>query len=106
MMSTLVHYHTNMPADTKSPMAPLAIKYHTLCWGNDFATNGREYFRQHNARVRSLGEGRRFLEWEPKDGWAPLCEFLGAPVPDRPFPRADDWVQYKKDVSAQTLPQS
>lgn len=89
-------------------MAPLAIKYHSLCWDNDFPTNGRDYFRKHNDRVRSLGKGRRFLEWDAKDGWAPLCEFLGTPVPDCPFPRADDWVSYKKLVksSAQPQPQS
>lgn len=105
MMSTLVHYHTNMPADSMSPMAPLATKYHSLCWGNDFATHGRDYFRRHNDKVRSLGKGRRFLEFDPMDGWALICGFLGTPVPDRPFPRTDDWVQYKKLVSAQPQPQ-
>lgn len=24
------------------------------------------------------------------DGWEPLCKFLGVPVPDEPFPRAND----------------
>lgn len=23
------------------------------------------------------------------EGWAPLCAFLGKPVPDRPFPRSN-----------------
>ena len=23
-------------------------------------------------------------------GWEPLCEFLGLPVPDEPFPRVND----------------
>ncbi|KAL2272102.1 hypothetical protein FJTKL_08325 [Diaporthe vaccinii] len=105
MMSTLGHYHTNMPADSTSPMAPLATKYHSLCWGSDFATNGRDYFRRHNDKVRSLGKGRRFLGWDPRDGWEPLCGFLGTPVPDRPFPRADDWVQYKRLASALPQPQ-
>ncbi|KAL1860260.1 hypothetical protein Daus18300_009314 [Diaporthe australafricana] len=104
MMSTLVHHHANMPADSTSPMAPLATKYHTLCWDNDFPANGRDFFRKHNDRVRGLGKGRRFLEWDAKDGWTSLCGFLGTPVPDCPFPRADDWVDYKKLVSAQ--PQS
>lgn len=25
-----------------------------------------------------------------KEGWAPLCAFLRKPVPDEPFPRAND----------------
>lgn len=24
------------------------------------------------------------------EGWGPLCKFLGVPVPDEPFPRAND----------------
>ncbi|WP_344588545.1 sulfotransferase [Actinomadura vinacea] len=28
----------------------------------------------------------RLLVLEVKDGWAPLCAFLGLPVPDEPFP--------------------
>ena len=27
---------------------------------------------------------------ELKDGWAPLCKILNKPVPDAPFPRAND----------------
>ena len=26
------------------------------------------------------------LVWNVKEGWAPLCEFLGKPVPDCPLP--------------------
>lgn len=106
MMSTLVHYHTNMPADSTSLMAPLATKYHSLYWGNDFTSNGRDYFRRHNDMVRRLGKGRRFLEWDPRDGWEPLCGFMGTPVPDCPFPRVDDWVQFKKLGPAQPQPQA
>jgi hypothetical protein len=29
------------------------------------------------------------LEWEPKDRWEPLCEFLRKPVPKEPFPYAN-----------------
>lgn len=100
MMSTLVHHHVNRRADDTSPMAPLARKYHRYCWGEDFPATGREFFRRHNELVRELGEGRRFLEWRPEDGWGPLCVFLGVEAPEegRPFPRSDDWVEYKKMV--------
>ena len=26
------------------------------------------------------------LVWNVKEGWAPLCEFLGKPIPDCPLP--------------------
>ncbi|KAM6537998.1 hypothetical protein FALCPG4_003887 [Fusarium falciforme] len=33
-----------------------------------------------------MGPKERLLEWSVEDGWEPLCEFLGKPVPDEPFP--------------------
>jgi hypothetical protein len=30
------------------------------------------------------------FEIELKDGWAPLCRILNKPIPDEPFPRAND----------------
>lgn len=101
MMLTLWHQYANMKADSDSPMASLATKYHTLCWDNDFPTKGRGYFRRHNDMVRDLGKGRNFLEWDVREGWGPLCAFLGVLVPDIPFPRNDDWVSYKKNVEEQ-----
>ena len=32
----------------------------------------------------------RLLVMEIGQGWEPLCEFLGVPVPDEPFPRSND----------------
>ena len=29
------------------------------------------------------------LEWEPEDGWEPICKFLGKPVPQEAFPYAN-----------------
>ncbi|KAF3760336.1 hypothetical protein M406DRAFT_232840, partial [Cryphonectria parasitica EP155] len=90
MMSTLWHAHANRPAVSTSRMAPLSERYHTHCWDNDFPANGRKYYQEHNDRVRSLSKGRKFLEYDVKDGWGPLCEFLGVPIPNEPFPRKDD----------------
>ncbi len=32
----------------------------------------------------------RLLVWSVKDGWEPLCEFLGTSVPEMPFPHLND----------------
>lgn len=39
----------------------------------------------------------RLLEYKLSDGWEPLCEFLGKPVPDQPFPHLNEkkWVDEK-----------
>jgi hypothetical protein len=50
----------------------------------------REYavgvFERHIERVRAEIPAQRLLIYRVADGWEPLCEFLGVPVPDAPFP--------------------
>lgn len=102
MMSTLWHAYSRMPPNSGSSMSSLSTKYHSVCWDNDFPANGREHFRKHNEVVRNLGKDKKFLEWDVKDGWGPLCAFLDVPAPDAPFPRHDDWVSYEKEMKEQT----
>lgn len=42
-------------------------------------------FERHYAEVRAAHPDR-VVEYSVTDGWAPLCELLGVPVPDEPFP--------------------
>jgi len=39
----------------------------------------------------------QLLEFSVKEGWGPLCAFLGVPVPDVPFPRLNsrEEITYK-----------
>ena len=50
----------------------------------------QQHYEAHNAAVRDYFRDRPddFLEvcWERGDGWGRLCNFLGVPVPDVPFP--------------------
>ncbi|KAI1096424.1 hypothetical protein F5B19DRAFT_146074 [Rostrohypoxylon terebratum] len=105
MKSTLWHAYTHAPSPNPSPMAPLSEKYHRHCWNNDLPNQGLAAYRAHNELVRRLvrNQGRKYLEYVPGDGWAPLCAFLGveegmAPRAQEPFPRSDDWIEYKKEV--------
>ena len=50
----------------------------------------RQAYRDHYALVRHVTPKGRLLEYKLTDGWGPLCEFLGKPVPDVPFPRVND----------------
>ena len=38
----------------------------------------------------------RLLIHDAKNGWEPLCEFLGKPVPDTPYPRSNDAAKAKR----------
>jgi len=98
MIDTLVRQYTayDLGKNTSS-MRPLAEKYRHYCWGDDFRANGREYFRQYNENVRRIAPEGRLLKFNVNQGWRPLCEFLGQPVPGMPFPRSDDWLEYKKE---------
>ncbi|TVY56478.1 hypothetical protein LCER1_G003736 [Lachnellula cervina] len=44
----------------------------------------------HHEKVRSLVPKKQLLEMDLSEGWEPLCKFLGVPVPNEPFPRAND----------------
>lgn len=51
--------------------------------------------------VRGLGlPSERLLEWSAPDGWEPLCEFLGKPVPDEPFPNGNPTTEWAQRVGA------
>jgi len=54
----------------------------------------KQAYERHNAEVRAGVPSSQLLEWRPGDGWGPLCERLGVPVPDEPFPHintTDSW---------------
>ncbi len=36
----------------------------------------------------------RLLCFDVRDGWEPLCKFLGKPVPDNEFPRTNSAVEF------------
>lgn len=46
-------------------------------------------FREHEEKVRTSISADRLLVFDPKDGWEPLCRFLGVPAPSGPFPRSN-----------------
>lgn len=46
-----------------------------------------DWFKRRNQKVIDALPRERLLVFSPKDGWKPLCSFLGVPLPDEPFPR-------------------
>jgi hypothetical protein len=54
----------------------------------------RNAFVAHNEAVKATIPADRLLVYEVQHGWGPLCEFLGTPVPDEPFPRTNDRVEF------------
>ena len=46
----------------------------------------RKRYRMHNHRVKSIVPPERLLVFNVKQGWKPLCDFLGCEVPTSAFP--------------------
>jgi len=48
-----------------------------------------DYYRRHEEEVLTSIPPERLLVFRATDGWGPLCNFLGVPVPPEPYPRTN-----------------
>src|SRR5215203_241254 len=55
-----------------------------------------EVFNRHNEEVKQRVPKERLLVYEVKEGWGPLCEFLGVEEPNKPFPRLNDAAEMQR----------
>jgi len=79
-----------------------------LC-GDEFnEAAARSCYRKHNSYVKSLlgGAGGKLLVYDVREGWGPLCEFLGKDVPELDFPKAMNVAYFPgaSDVSNEGKP--
>jgi hypothetical protein len=56
-------------------------------------------FTDHNDAVKAAIPADRLLVYQVKEGWGPLCAYLGVPVPAGPFPRSNDRGEFWDRVS-------
>ncbi|MFO1123515.1 MAG: sulfotransferase [Hyphomicrobiales bacterium] len=56
-------------------------------------------FTAHVDAVKAAIPPERLLVYQVKEGWEPLCAFLGVPVPDSAFPRTNDRGEFWERVS-------
>lgn len=83
--------------DDELPAGPRDIIF-TRTFGGRLAD--REHcqavFAAHNRAVREAIDPQQLLVFDVKEGWEPLCAFLGAPVPEgEPFPHVNDTAAFK-----------
>jgi hypothetical protein len=52
-------------------------------------------YTRHNDRVRSEVPVERLVEWQPGDGWGPICAALGLAVPSDPFPHENTTAEFR-----------
>jgi Sulfotransferase domain len=68
-----------------------------------FPTQGKQWYFDHNQRIRDLVPSERLLEFNPKEGWEPLCRFLGKEVPESVFPRSNESAGFTKGIDREFL---
>ncbi|KAL4805359.1 P-loop containing nucleoside triphosphate hydrolase protein [Aspergillus unguis] len=88
-----------MPWRWSSPTYRRAIKemYAPAMNGGDPA---RKVFEGHIEKIKSLVAADRLLVYDVRQGWEPLCEFLGQPVPNEPMPSGNSKADLVKRVKA------
>lgn len=78
-------------------IAPDAYSFRSVIYGTDDLLSIKQHVLDTHARhvedVKAFATERDIplLEicWENGDGWKEICEFVGKPVPDQPFPHAN-----------------
>jgi len=53
---------------------------------NPFWEAAEDTYNERIRRAKEIVPEDRLLIWNLKDGWKPLCDFLGKPIPDISIP--------------------
>ncbi len=69
-------------------------------WLADAKHHGTIYYQGYNDEIQRLVPTERLLIFKVSEGWRPLCEFLGKPIPAHPFPRTNDTAGWNSRVAA------
>ena len=82
-----------------------------LIYQDDFQGNfdDRDWMRQmyydRIETIKNTVQADRLIVWElGVHGWEPLCEALGVPVPDKPFPRLHDTNEFRTEFGLEPIP--
>lgn len=73
---------------------PMLRKFWDQFFYGDFKKYGKQRFHDYYKEVRELVPASNIFEYQVKQGWQPLCEHLGEPIPDKPFLRSNDAEQF------------
>jgi hypothetical protein len=92
------HDHPMLTAEWKAMVQAMFARY----WNG--ATVDRDTaiaaFKSNTDRVLREVPKERLLVWEASEGWEPICNALGLPVPHEPFPRANTREEWRAREAA------
>jgi hypothetical protein len=58
-------------------------------------------YERHNQHVRETVPAERLIDWQPSDGWEPICRALELPVPGASFPRENTTADFRARLGLQ-----
>jgi Sulfotransferase domain len=58
-------------------------------------TEAKLAYEAHNAEVRRSTPADRLVDWQPGDGWDPICSALGVARPETPFPHVNRTSEFR-----------
>lgn len=84
-----------------SPQAPF-LNAMMNAFGADWrdAEAAKAAYTAHNELIRATVSPERLFEYQPGDGWAPLCAALQLDEPDIDFPHTNSTAEFNKRVQA------
>jgi hypothetical protein len=75
----------------------LALFAHHFVGRHPTRAQAINFYNAHNAAVRVATPPNRLLQWQPADGWLPLCRALHKPVPTEAFPHKNSTAEYQRN---------
>jgi hypothetical protein len=57
-------------------------------------------YERHNERVRREVPAERLVDWQPGDGWEPICEALGVDIPPDAFPHKNNSDEFQANIES------
>jgi hypothetical protein len=66
-------------------------------------TAAKRAYEAHNAEVRASVPADKLIDYHPGDGWEPICDKLGLPVPSEPFPHLNTTDDFRAMTGMEPL---
>jgi hypothetical protein len=96
-LGTKISHWLGLPAKGMGDMVVEVVS--KRCFGQDYSRkNVIHSYVQFCEQVKRDCPAHQLLIHEPKDGWEPLCKFLGKPIPDVPYPHVNDTKEFQRII--------
>ncbi len=97
MMTTMLRMPFNPLLRKRLKVFQLAGKHLQDLFEGEFNSNpakAKQNFIEWNEKIQKTIPPEKLLVMSVKEGWKPLCEFLGTDQPDVPFPRSNTTAEF------------